>query len=385
MTTRKELELYIHIPFCVKKCNYCDFLSFFAGANEREQYVQALLQQIEKQKVVAQTYEVTTIFIGGGTPSLLEIEQMQRIFMKLHEIFRIRQEAEITIEINPATVTKRKMQSYRKMGINRLSIGLQSANEVELQLLGRIHTYQEFYSTFLQAREAEFTNINIDFISAIPGQSVASWKDNLEKVVSLEPEHISVYSLMIEEGTPFYEWYGDNGMSPPYGVAAIPSEDELLKMDELTESILAKHAYVRYEISNYAKKGYACAHNLGYWDRKEYMGLGLGAASYINGIRLKNTSNMSDYLKNAEAVEDRHVLSVEEQMEEFCFLGLRKMQGISEVEFQEQFGKSLQKVYAQEIEMLQKEGLLIQEQTRFHLTKRGAELGNYVFEQFIMF
>jgi len=347
-----------------------------------QEYVQALLRQIEYQKLEAKEYMVTTVFIGGGTPSLLSNKQMKDVFAKLHEVFHIMREAEITIEVNPGTVNEEKLHNYKALGINRLSIGLQSTHEVELKTLGRIHTYSEFAKTYAQAREAGFDNINIDLMSAIPGQSVASWQTNLKKVLKLEPEHISVYSLIIEEGTPFARWYQEEHLHSEY--PPIPSEEVMLQMDDVTEKELKKQEYVRYEISNYAKKGYECRHNLGYWNRKEYLGLGLGAASYIENERFKNTSNMAKYIENPEALEERQKLTRQEQMEEFCFLGLRKIEGIVEKDFQEQFQVSIQDVYAKELSELQEEGLLERNGSEISLTKRGLELGNYVFVKFVL-
>jgi putative oxygen-independent coproporphyrinogen III oxidase len=381
MKMKRKLELYIHIPFCIQKCNYCDFLSFSTNESERTQYVQALLKQIENQKVVAKEYIVTTIFIGGGTPSIIETMYLELIFTKLHEVFYICSDAEISIEMNPATATREKLQSYRDMGINRLSIGVQSTNETELKHLGRVHTYQDFKETFRQAREVGFANINIDLISAIPEQSVFSWQDSLRKVIKLQPEHISVYSLIIEEGTPFFEWYENTNTIS--NVPSLPKEEEMLQMDEVTAKEFGKSDYTRYEISNYAKKGYECKHNLGYWEREEYLGLGLGASSYIRGERLKNTMSMEEYLLDSQMLESKNVLTTREKMEEFFFLGLRKIQGISEMAFLNEFESTIDDIYESEISDLQEKGLLKRRNSRVYLTKRGLEVGNYVFEQFI--
>ena len=378
---KQELEVYIHIPFCIKKCHYCDFLSFSVDAEDMDKYVDALLKQIETQKVVAKEYEVTTIFIGGGTPSLLKEEQIQQIFYKLYEVFQIVEDAEITIEVNPGTSNQEKMKLYRKIGINRLSIGLQSTNEEELKTLGRIHTYDEFLITYQQARDAGFQNINIDLMSAIPGQQVLSWKANLEKVICLQPEHISSYSLIIEEGTLFYDWYEDEKETNK--LPKLPSEEEILQIDEITKAYLKEQGYEQYEISNYAKQGYACKHNLGYWDRKEYIGLGLGASSYVKGRRYKNVTNRKRYLDNPQEIEEECILTLQEQKEEFCFLGLRKIEGISSEEFEKQFGISLEEEYGKEIKKLQNQGLLERKEEQIFLTERGLELGNYVFEKFI--
>ena len=381
MKEMKELELYIHIPFCIQKCNYCDFLSFSAKPEEMAAYVKALLKQIASKAVVAQKYQVTTIFVGGGTPSILPNKEMEKIFNKLREVFCVINDAEITIEVNPGTTTQEKLRAYYQMGINRLSIGLQSTQDAELKALGRIHTYQEFLDTYEQARKIGFDNINIDLMSEIPGQNVFSWEESLKRVIKLAPEHISAYSLIIEEGTPFYQQYGkESGLSD---LPLMPTEDEILAMDEMTKSMLKVHGYLRYEISNYAQIGYECKHNLGYWDRKEYLGLGLGASSYVNQERLKNISGMKEYIEEPERREEKKSLTKQEQMEEFCFLGLRKTKGVRIEDFKTQFGYSLQEIFGAEIEELNQAGLLKIENNRLFLTARGLELGNYVFAKFL--
>ena len=349
MCEKKELELYVHIPFCVRKCAYCDFLSAPADTQERTLYIDALTEEIRARKNDFNAYRVSTIFLGGGTPSILEGDDSARIFRALQENFDISDDAEITMEVNPGTVTEEKAWSWRKSGVNRLSIGLQSTDDRELKMLGRIHTYREFLDTWKIVREAGFENVNVDLISAIPGQNLRSWSETLRKAADLGPEHISAYSLIIEEGTPFYERYGDeSGEDENKGnhLPPLPDEDTEREMYKATEKILAEYGYHRYEISNYSKTGYECRHNLGYWERKEYLGLGLGASSLISECRFHNTADMERYLRFYENAgtgicEDIEHLSVEDQMEEFMFLGLRKTVGISVDDFRKAFGKEI--------------------------------------------
>ncbi len=277
---KKELELYVHIPFCVRKCAYCDFLSFPSEECERASYVDALLKEIKGQKDKFKDYMVTTVFLGGGTPSLLREDDTARIFHALQESFDISRNAEITMEVNPGTVTAKKAAAWKVCGVNRLSIGLQSADDEELQMLGRIHTFQEFLDTWKIVREAGFDNVNIDLISAIPGQTLESWERAHRTAAGLAPEHLSAYSLIIEEGTPFYKMYGEESGTAGAEDASnrqlpLPDEDTEREIYKITEQILNRYGYHRYEISNYAKEGYECRHNLGYWERKEYLGLGL--------------------------------------------------------------------------------------------------------------
>ena len=322
--------------------------------------------------------------MGGGTPSILEKNQITAIFDALRENFDVAEDAEITIEANPGTVTAEKLQAYKKCGINRISFGLQSTNNEELKLLGRIHTYEEFLESYQLARACGFNNINVDLISAIPKQTVASWEETLKKVIVLEPEHISAYSLIVEEGTPFAKLYGEG--CP--GEHDLPSEEEERAIYYRTEELLEKAGYHRYEISNYAKKGKECRHNLGYWERKEYLGIGLGAASLINNTRYKNTDDLLYYMEHASDLsaiqENVEKLSLEEQMEEFMFLGLRKMEGVSVDEFENTFGKTMEECYGEQIQSLVQQELLKQKNGRLLLTKQGIDVSNYVFGEFLM-
>lgn len=379
---KKELELYLHIPFCVSKCKYCDFLSAPSGEEQRQIYVERLCRRIRYWSDVIHNYgyEIVSIFVGGGTPSILTEAQITQVFEAVHKSFPIREDAEITLEMNPGTDVKDKLPVYRELGINRLSMGLQSADNEELKCLGRIHTYEDFRQVYQWAREAGFTNINVDLMSAIPGQTLESYEDTLRKVADLEPEHISAYSLIIEEGTPFYERYGEGRHAEE-----LPDEDIERQMYVRTGEILEDYGYHRYEISNYAKDGYECRHNLGYWDRKEYLGLGAGASSLMDHIRWKEPDHIGPSTGLVlEEREDFTRLRRKDEMEEFMFLGLRKINGVSEHDFYKSFRVSMDEIYKESIENLIKEGLLVREEDRIRLTDRGIDLSNYALSQFLL-
>lgn len=367
----KALELYIHIPFCVRKCKYCDFLSGPASGAAQERYVESLCREISSYKNPAKAYRVVSIFLGGGTPSVLKAEQTKRIFDVIHKTFTLDKDVEVTTELNPGTVDEEKLCAYKECGINRLSIGLQSTNDEELRELGRIHTYDEFLHTYALARKMGFTNINVDLMSALPGQTLKDWEDNLRRVVELSPEHISAYSLIIEEGTPFYEKYKEHE-------ELLPDEETERRMYWRTEEILKAHGYVHYEISNYAKEKKECRHNVGYWERTPYIGIGSGAASLFENTRFSYEPSLME-LKVAE----REQLSVKEQMEETMFLGLRMMKGVSRKTFFEAFNETLEDVYGDTIKNLKREGLLDEKNGRVLLTRRGTDISNYVMSEFL--
>ena len=381
----KELELYLHIPFCVKKCNYCDFLSAPAEEETRAAYVDALLEEIRGFED-PEDYEVMTVFFGGGTPSILPGQEIFRIMEALREKFSFRKGAEITLEANPGTVDKEKLSCYKKAGINRLSFGLQSADAEELKKLGRIHTWEKFLESFQLAREAGFSNINVDLMSALPGQTKESWEKTLRQVLALQPEHISAYSLIIEEGTPFYQLYEkdverrDAGEEPEL----LPSEEEERAMYEATGRILKEQGYLHYEISNYAKPGRECRHNLGYWQRRDYLGFGLGASTLLNPVRYKNTEDLEAYLGGDFSKKEFFVLTKDNQIEETMFLGLRVLEGVSKEKFREQFSCELRVVYRKELEKLEQEGLLEEEGDFVRLTSRGIDLSNPVLAEFLL-
>ena len=380
---KKELELYIHIPFCVRKCAYCDFLSVVGNVEVIECYVESLIKEIYDYQSMARQYMVTTAFFGGGTPSILSGAQMEKICEALREVFHFATDAEITIEANPGTVTAEKLKVYQNCGINRISFGLQSTNNEELKLLGRIHTYEEFLDSYQMARAAGFDNINVDLISAIPKQTLESWESTLNRVIALEPEHISAYSLIVEEGTPFARLYGEG--APLEG--DLPSEEEERAMYYRTEKLLGEAGYHRYEISNYAKEGKACRHNLGYWERKDYLGIGLGAASLIDNIRYSHVEDLAVYLEYADDLQQievgKELLSITEQMEEFFFLGLRKMQGVSLDEFEQIFGVPAKERYGEAMMRLCQEGLLENADGVLRLTAKGIDVSNYVFAELL--
>ena len=371
----------------MKKCAYCDFLSNLQDDGTIEKYVGKLIEEIcahGLNKGMVQQYTVTTVFLGGGTPSILNENQITRIYDALKNAFDISENAEITIEANPGTVTAEKLEAYKKCGINRISFGLQSTNNEELKLLGRIHTYEEFVESYQLARSCGFNNINVDLISAIPKQTVKSWEETLQKVIELEPEHVSAYSLIVEEGTPFAKMYGE---SCP-GEKDLPSEEEERMIYYRTEELMERAGYHRYEISNYSKAGKECRHNLGYWERKEYLGIGLGAASLVDNTRFKNTDDLFYYMEHADELvairENVEKLSVKGQMEEFMFLGLRKMEGVSVIEFENIFGKTMEECFGKQIRKLIEQGLLKQEDGRLMLTRQGIDVSNYVFSEFLM-
>lgn len=381
---RKELELYIHIPFCVKKCSYCDFLSAPATEQVREAYMAALFAEIRGRAGDYDDRIVTSVFIGGGTPSLLSGENVVQLMDEIRKGFCVAEDAEITMEVNPGTATMEKLRIFRKTGINRLSIGMQSAREDELRLLGRIHDFDCFTKVYREAVAAGFENINVDVMSGLPGQTLESYRDTLEKVMHLAPvpQHISAYSLIVEEGTPF-------AVMAEHGELPLPDEDTERAMYEETIEILGKYGFHRYEISNYAQKDYECRHNEGYWIRRDYLGFGIGAASLVDNVRFQNKRELAAYVEQPLGCrEAQQRLSVREQMEETMFLGLRLTKGVSYKTFEKQYGRSLQEVYGQVIRQNIAEGLLTviyseQGEQFLALTKRGLDLSNYVMAQFL--
>lgn len=380
---QKELELYVHIPFCVKKCSYCDFLSAPATEQTKEAYMAALFAEIGGRAKDYKDRIVTSVFIGGGTPSLLSADTIRQLMEHIREGFRLAPDAEITMEVNPGTVTAEKLTAFYVAGINRLSIGMQSAQEQELKILGRIHDFDGFCQVYREAVEAGFTNINVDVMSGLPGQTLASYKDTLEKVLRLEPmpQHISAYSLIVEEGTLFAAMAGR-------GELPLPEEDTERAMYEETLEILAGYGFHRYEISNYALDGYECRHNVGYWIRRDYLGFGIGAASLIGNVRFQNGRDLNAYLAHPLACrEEEQSLTTQEQMEETMFLGLRLIRGVSYTEFACCYGQTLEEVYGEVIARNVADGLLTvrEDETgrRLALTGRGLDVSNYVMAQFL--
>lgn len=405
---KKELELYIHIPFCVRKCNYCDFLSFSADEDTQRQYVKALCKEISYYGAHCRDYVVSTVYIGGGTPSWLWESDMAAILDAIQKSFSLLPEAEVSIECNPGTVTAQKFAVYRQSGINRISLGLQSAQNVELKMLGRIHTWEQFLKTYELARSGGFSNINVDLMSSLPGQHIETYADSLQKVCRLKPEHISAYSLIIEKGTPFYDLYKFDAVKQRAGMVtdALPTEDEVYEMTKLTEEMLKENGYVHYEVSNFAQPGYACRHNIGYWTRVNYLGMGLGASSLMENIRYTNTSDLYTYLEQVDVIREgiwenkRSDGTIEQlpatnlhasaelvgkyaQMEEFMYLGLRMIDGISRDDFFQSFGMPIEAVYQEVLNHLQEEKLLERRAGRIYLTPKGQDVSNYALAQFL--
>ena len=379
MKNRKEnspMEIYIHIPFCIRKCDYCDFLSGPSGPKEQADYVQALLREIQAVEE-GEGRSVSSIFIGGGTPSVLDERLLGDILREIRNRLKMEEDAEITIEVNPGTANIGKLQAYREMGINRLSIGLQSPEDRELKILGRIHNYGQFLETYQEARTVGFDNINIDLMSAIPDQTYEGWVKNLRTVAELEPEHISAYSLIVEEGTPFAA-----------RKLNLPDEDTEYNIYEATAQILKEYGFEQYEISNYARKGRECRHNVGYWTRQDYLGFGLGASSLYGKERFANTADMKKYLensKNPEKIREKEPsLTREDEMAEFMFLGLRMTKGISKADFQRCFGCTIESVYGEVLEKYESMELLLEKDGRIFLSREGIHVSNSIMAEFLL-
>ena len=421
---RGPLGLYLHFPFCVRKCRYCDFLSFPSDEAGREAYLQRLKKEIIVRGEKYQDYSIETLFIGGGTPSLMTGQQLTELLDTVRTAFHVSPSGEWTMECNPGTTDAETLKIYRAAGINRLSFGLQSMNDEELKYLGRIHTAKQFLDNYQAARKAGFENINIDLMSALPGQTTDSWLDTLKKAAALEPEHLSAYSLIIEEGTPFWKLYGDDRsgeadvegiiadggagqqgkaaipalpdqdsietdsglvMKEKTGLPALPDEDSEREMYHLTKRILAERGYERYEVSNYARKGFECRHNLIYWRRKDYLGLGLGAASMVGERCFSNTSDISRYMQDFAYCQEE-ILDRKAQIEETMFLGLRCTLGVSDQTFKEKFGESMMNIYGDIIRQYVSEGFLTyhEEKGRLAFTESGMDVSNWILSDFLL-
>ncbi len=396
----RDISIYVHIPFCERKCLYCDFLSFGAGKEQIDGYFDALLKEIKTASKVYKDRVVQTVFFGGGTPSFPEGKKICDTLRAIKTEFTLSPECEVSIEVNPASAIYDKLVSFKEAGFNRLSIGAQSLNDEELKKLGRLHDSRMFFETFENARRAGFDNINIDVMSALPDQSLSSYMETLKKVVDLGPEHISAYSLIIEDGTPFYDMD-----------LKLPDEDTDRAMYHETKRYLNEHDYHRYEISNYARDvsaenagdgpfygTYECAHNKVYWQRGNYLGLGLGAASMVDNVRWSNTRDMSRYVESASDMsalrENLEKLSLQSQMEEFMFLGLRLVSGVSTERFKQLFSQDITDVYGDVIEMYVKSGHLeiasvnsvggLASTTYLRLTDAGLDVSNTIMADFLL-
>lgn len=398
---KRPLGLYLHFPFCVRKCRYCDFLSFPSGEAGREIYLERLKEEIKARGAIYQDYNIETLFIGGGTPSLMTGQQLTELLDTVRASFHVSPVGEWTMECNPGTTDAETLRIYRNAGINRLSFGLQSMNDEELKYLGRIHTAKQFAENYQAARRVGFENINIDLMSALPGQTTASWLDTLNKAAALEPEHLSAYSLIIEEGTPFWDLYGDDrsgeanadgiiadgggGQQGKAAILTLPDEDSERQMYHLTKRILAEKGYERYEISNYARKGFECRHNLIYWQRKDYLGLGLGAASMVGNRRFSNVSDMTSYMHDWSYCQEE-ILDRKAQIEETMFLGLRCTAGVSDRMFTEKFGQSMMDIYGDIIRKYLSEGFLIYNPSdgRLAFSEAGTDVSNWILSDFLL-
>lgn len=370
----KEIALYIHIPFCKQKCLYCDFPSFANSEGLMEGYIEALC--IEMGNIGNK--KISTMFIGGGTPTYLNLECLKKLIKSLEKL-NLSEDIEFTIEGNPGTFTREKLELLKVMGVNRLSIGLQAVQDELLKKLGRIHDYNSFLSSYNMARSMDFNNINIDLMFGLPGQTIKMWKHTLETVVKLNPEHLSCYSLILEEGTPFFNLYRERDL---------PNEDIVSEMYSITKQFLSEKGYFQYEISNFSKQGLECKHNLTYWNLKNYIGIGSGAHSYYEGIRYRNEVNVQKYveaiLKNGSAVVESYNNTLEDNIEEFIFLGLRKSDGISIKEFEDRFEKDIFFIYGNVIKKYVDEHMIIIEKDRLYLSPRGIEISNYILSDFII-
>ncbi len=395
------LELYIHIPFCVKKCLYCDFLSGVFDEKMQRRYVAALCTEIKYMASKHADASITTIYVGGGTPSWLSEDLMDAIMTTIKQSFKVDPLAEISVECNPGTLSSEKLNVYRSIGINRLSIGLQSANDDELKELGRIHDYNRFLHTFDLVRKAGFDNVNVDVMTGLPHQTIQKLEKTLGAVTMLRPEHISAYSLIIEKGTPFYEKYKFDAVKQQAGMPTedLPTDEEAYKLYKFTMQYLENKGYKRYEISNYAKNGKVCRHNIGYWDRVPYLGLGLGAASLFDNVRSSNIRDIYQYVETSEAIADgkafqtefsspyyasEEKLSKKDAMEEFMFLGLRKIDGVARSDFQNMFGIDIDAIYGPIITALRNQGFMDAKEGRLFLTDIGIDVSNQVLAKFLL-
>lgn len=387
----KNIGIYIHIPFCKKKCEYCDFKSYAGKEKLIDDYIKCLKYELKEvgdgnkldyENNLDKLAIIKTIYIGGGTPSLIDSRYINEILEIVKQNYTLDDDLEITIEVNPGTVNEEKLEQYKKSGINRLSIGLQSTHDRLLKKIGRIHSYDDFFNTFKLARKVGFQNINVDLMLGLPEQSIEDLKLSIEEIIKLNPEHISVYSLIIEEGTHFYKKLEANELE-------LPKDEVERKMYWSVKKELEKSGYTHYEISNFAKKGYESKHNLACWNQEEYIGFGIAAHSYTNNVRYSNIDDIEQYIKNFETNKeiDNFVFhekqNKESKMKEFMMLGLRKINGISIQEFKNRFALNPIFVYRKELEKLVDEQLIEIDGNIIKLTNKGLDLANLVWEEFV--
>ncbi|MFH5825459.1 radical SAM family heme chaperone HemW [Clostridium perfringens] len=375
-----KISLYIHIPFCAQKCLYCDFPSFARKDHLRKAYIEALNKEIISLREKHNNLEINTIFIGGGTPSVLESDELEYLLKEVAKL-NMAKDIEYSMECNPGNLTEEKLEVMKKYGVNRISMGLQAKQDNLLKGLGRIHNYKTFKENFLLAKKVGFNNINVDLMFGLPNQKLNEWEETLREIISLEPAHISAYSLIIEEGTAFYNLYENNKLK-------LPTEEEERKMYHLAKKILEENGFNQYEISNYAKKGKECRHNLAYWNMDNWIGVGSASASYMDGKRIKNISSVEEYINSinekGEAIEEIINNSKNDNMEEFMFMGLRKINGIDENEFKNRFSMNINNVYGEIINKYIDAGLLIRESGRIFLSEKGIEISNIIMADFLL-
>ena len=380
----KNLGLYLHMPFCRQKCAYCDFYSV-TDEKKMSEYVSALRLQMEDYSEACESYDVDTVFLGGGTPSVLPKKLMGDIFKSVYENFNVTDDAEFTMEINPATVDKSMLKFYKNNGVNRLSIGMQSTVDSELSALGRIHDYEDFLECYYDARKAKFENINIDIMYGIPGQTVETLKETISKVIELAPEHISLYGLMVEEGTPLYSKVKNNEVT-------LPDEDEEYEMYCTAIDMLGEAGYVQYEISNFSLPGYECRHNLKYWNCEEYLGLGPAAHSYFGTYRFSFKKDIALYIKalestegGSEIIDENYQIKPNERLTEYVMLQLRLCSGLDTEEFYRNFGKSFESLYGKYLTLYVKNGFMKFDGKRYSFTTKGMYVSNYILSTMLDF
>ena len=380
MKNTKTIGLYIHIPFCRQKCLYCDFPSWAGKEEQMQEYVDALTKEIKNRSSEYADRKVVSVFFGGGTPTTLSIPMLEQLMQAVLENWDISEDAEITTEANPGTLDREMADALKKMGFNRLSMGVQAWQNRLLKELGRIHTIESFQENYQAVREAGFENVNTDLMFALPNQTMADWQETVKNIVTLEPEHISAYSLILEEGTPFFDRYEKGELEP--------AEEELdREMYHWVVDYLAEMGYEQYEISNFAKNGRQSRHNRIYWQAEEYLGMGLGSHSYMEGERFHNIYDLQEYIKadgdGSLLKEEIEVITEEDALAEFMFLGLRLTEGVSFRRFRERFGQEMKNIYGSQIEELVRDDLLEEDETGIRLTRRGVDISNFVFEKFL--
>lgn len=378
---RKPISFYIHIPFCVKKCLYCDFPSYSGCEELFEDYTDSLLEELRQCSDYMDGYEIQTIFFGGGTPTVLPIQFTAKIMDMIIHNYHISEKAEISLEANPGTIHASNLKELKKMNFNRISIGVQAFQNSLLKGLGRIHNIETFLTNYEEVKNVGFQNINLDLMFALPNQTLSDWEKTLEGAMNLNPSHISCYSLIVEEGTPFHTLYEENRL-------LLPSEELDRQMYTMAKMMLGANDFYQYEISNFAKKGAECQHNCVYWRDEEYMGFGLSSHSYFQGKRFHNTCDMKKYL-NANGNfklchEEVEKIGLKQEYSEFMFMGLRLINGVEKERFRIRFGKGIMDVYSKQIIKLKAEGLLMEKAEGYALTERGIDISNYVFEQFLL-